>query len=129
MLVDRGFLTRRDGTLELAADADIPVPEGVHAVIAARLDTLAPDRKSLMHDAAVVGKVFWACALSAMGRVPKESVLAGLHDLVRKEVIRRARNTSIADDVLYVFWHVLARDVSYAQIPRPALARKHVDAS
>ena len=36
-------------------------------LIAARLDTLPADRKGLLQDAAVVGKVFWAGALAAMG--------------------------------------------------------------
>jgi hypothetical protein len=43
------------------------VPESVQALIAARLDTLPPERKALLQDAAVVGKVFWAGALAAMG--------------------------------------------------------------
>ena len=40
------------------------VPDSVHALIAARLDTLSPDRKSLLQDAAVLGKVFWAGSLA-----------------------------------------------------------------
>ena len=39
----------------------------VQALIAARLDTLSPERKSLLQDAAVLGKVFWAGALAEMG--------------------------------------------------------------
>src|SRR5207245_10861255 len=129
MLDDRGLLTRRGGALEIATDAEITVPESVHAVIAARLDTLAPDRKALVHDAAVIGKVFWAGALAAMGHASKESVLTGLHELVRKALVRRARTSSIEEDVEYVFWHVLVRDVAYGQIPRAARARKHVTAA
>ena len=45
----------------------MPFPDSVRALIAARLDTLTPDVKSLLADAAVVGKVFWAGALVAMG--------------------------------------------------------------
>ena len=39
----------------------------MQALIAARLDTLPPERKSLLQDAAVLGKVFWAGALAEMG--------------------------------------------------------------
>jgi len=123
MLDDRGLLTRDADTTE------IYVPEGIQGVIAARLDTLRPDRKALMHDAAVVGKVFWAGSLASMARVSKESVLASLHELTRKELVRRVRHSSIEDDVEYIFWHVLVRDVAYAQIPRAARARKHVAAA
>ena len=49
------------------------VPDSVQALIAARLDTLSPERKSLLQDAAVLGKVFWAGALAQMGgREPRE---------------------------------------------------------
>ena len=45
----------------------MPLPDSVQAVIAARLDTLDPPTKSLLGDAAVIGKVFWAGALAAIG--------------------------------------------------------------
>jgi DNA-binding SARP family transcriptional activator/tetratricopeptide (TPR) repeat protein len=129
MLVDRGLLRRRNGATEVAGGAAIPVPETVQAVIAARIDTLPPDRKALLHDASVVGKVFWAGSLASMGRIPKESALQGLHELVRKELVRRARSSAIADDVEYAFWHVLVRDVAYGQIPRGARAKRHIAAA
>ena len=44
---------------EVAAVPDIPVPETVHGLIAARLDALAPEVRALVQDAAVVGRVFW----------------------------------------------------------------------
>ncbi len=50
-----------------AAPKHVDVPESVQALIAARLDTLPADRKSLLQDAAVLGKVFWAGALAEMG--------------------------------------------------------------
>ena len=45
----------------------VPFPDSVQALIAARLDTLEPEAKSLLADAAVIGKVFWAGAVAAMG--------------------------------------------------------------
>ena len=50
-----------------AQGAEVPFPDSVRALIAARLDTLTPDAKSLLADAAVIGKVFWAGAVAAMG--------------------------------------------------------------
>lgn len=128
MLGDGGLL-QGPGAVEQTPDTEIPVPGTVQAVIAARLDTLPLDRKALLYDAAVVGKVFWAGAVAAIGRLPREEVLEGLRGLERKELVRRARASSIADDVEYTFWHVLVRDVAYAQIPRAVRARKHVAAA
>jgi tetratricopeptide (TPR) repeat protein len=125
MLSDRGVLTEQG---ELRND-DIPVPDNVQALIAARLDTLPPDRKALLHDGAVVGKVFWAGAIASMGDRDEGFVRAGLHELARKELVRSARTSSVSDQTEYSFWHLLVRDVAYSQIPRAERARKHVAAA
>ena len=90
----------------------------MQALIAARLDTLPADRKSLLQDAAVVGKVFWAGALAAMGDRDPSDVTQALHELARKELVRPVRASSMAGEQEYTFWHALVRDVCYAQIPR-----------
>jgi len=126
MLTDRGILT---GQGSLAGDGEIPVPETVQALIAARLDTLPTDRKALLHDAAVMGKVFWAGAVASMGGVDVERARVALHELARKELVRPARMSSVENQTEYAFWHALVRDVTYGQIPRAARARKHVAAA
>jgi class 3 adenylate cyclase/tetratricopeptide (TPR) repeat protein len=100
-------------------------PESVQALIAARLDTLSADRKALLQDAAVLGKVFWAGALAAMGEVAEPDVELAVHELSRKELVRPARQSSIEGERELSFWHVLVRDVAYGQIPRAMRARKH----
>jgi len=125
MLSDRGVLTEQ-GDLR---DDEIPVPDNVQALIAARLDTLPPDRKALLHDGAVVGKVFWAGAIASMGDRDEAFVRTGLHELARKELVRSARTSSVSDQAEYSFWHLLVRDVAYSQIPRAERARKHVAAA
>jgi class 3 adenylate cyclase/tetratricopeptide (TPR) repeat protein len=125
MLSDQGVLAD-DGELR---EMDIPVPETVQALIAARLDTLPPERKALLHDAAVVGKVFWAGVVASMGERDETTVRAGLHELMRKELVRSARMSSVQDQAEYSFWHALVRDVAYSQIPRAERGRKHVAAA
>ena len=116
----RMFLDRQ------VVEADgVPVPESLQALIAARLDTLPAQRKALLHDAAVVGEVFWAGAVAAVGARPKAKVAAELQELVRKELVRRARESSVVSDAEFSFWHILVRDVAYRQIPRAERARKH----
>jgi tetratricopeptide (TPR) repeat protein len=105
------------------------LPETVQALIAARLDTLAAELKSLLHDASVLGKVFWTGALATMGDRPRDDVLAGLRELVRREFVRPARLSSMRDEEEFSFWHVLVRDVAYQQIPRATRGRKHVQAA
>jgi class 3 adenylate cyclase len=116
LVADRGLGDAGEG---------IAFPESVQALIAARLDTLSPERKALLQDAAVIGKVFWAGALAAMGGVDERDVQQALHELSRRELVRPARRSSMEGEQEYAFWHVLVRDVAYEQIPRAARIRKH----
>jgi class 3 adenylate cyclase/tetratricopeptide (TPR) repeat protein len=129
LLKDRDILTKVGPTWTIDPDAEIPMPSGVQGLIAARLDTLTSDRKRLLQDAAVIGKVFWSGAVAKMGeRNPKE-VSEALHELSRKELIRPARASSMAGEAEYAFYHALLRDVCYAQIPRASRAERHVRAA
>jgi class 3 adenylate cyclase/tetratricopeptide (TPR) repeat protein len=103
----------------------VEVPDSVQALIAARLDTLSPERKGLLQDAAVIGKVFWAGALASMAGQELRAVEVALHELARKELVRPARTTSMEDEPEYGFWHGLIREVCYSQIPRSARAARH----
>jgi class 3 adenylate cyclase/tetratricopeptide (TPR) repeat protein len=125
MLLDRGILERQGRAVRLTAGAEVTVPETVQALIAARLDTLTADRKALLQDAAVMGKVFWSGALAEMGGRSDEEVRLFLHELARKELVRPARRSSVEGEAEFAFWHSLVRDVAYAQIPRVAKATKH----
>jgi class 3 adenylate cyclase/tetratricopeptide (TPR) repeat protein len=115
LLADRGL-----DTLSQAA-----APASVQALIAARLDTLSPERKSLLQDAAVVGRVFWSGAVREIGDRDEGEVELALHELSRKELVRPARTSSMAGESEYAFWHLLVRDVAYSQIPRAERARRH----
>ena len=134
LLADQGLVVEG----EVAAAPDIPVPETVHGLIAARLDTLTPEVRALVQDAAVVGRVFWPGAVAAMdGNRPAgaeapagpgtagQALLDGLAELERKQLVQRARTSSVQHQDEYVFWHALVRDVAYAQIPRVGRARRH----
>ena len=129
LLKDRDLLERVGPSWQLKQGAEVPFPESVQALIAARLDTLEPEAKSLLADAAVIGKVFWAGAVAAMGERDPESVTANLRELSRNELVRPSRQSSMAGEAEYAFWHVLARDVAYNQLPRASRAARHVAAA
>jgi class 3 adenylate cyclase/tetratricopeptide (TPR) repeat protein len=129
LLKDRDLLLRKGASWELREGAVVPLPESVQALIAARLDTLEPEAKSLLADAAVVGKVFWAGAVAAMGDRDLAQVTGTLRELSRKELVRPARQSSMEGEAEYAFWHILARDVAYSQLPRASRAARHVAAA
>jgi len=129
LLQDQGLLIQQEGFWELRADAEVPLPNSLQALIAARLDTLPAERKALLADAAVVGKVFWAGAIAEMGGRDLTEVLDAMRELSRKELVRPARRSSMEGEVEYAFWHVLTRDVAYGQLPRPSRVARHIAAA
>jgi class 3 adenylate cyclase/tetratricopeptide (TPR) repeat protein len=124
MLVDRGLLVRNGDGWELR-DHDVPVPDSVHAIIAARLDTLPVHEKAVLRDASVVGRGFWPNGVAAVCGFATEDVHAHLRSLERKELVRRLGSSAVAGEAQYSFHHALVRDVAYAQIPRAERADKH----
>ena len=70
MLRDRGDRqANRDtpappSTEGLRLSPPVPLPTGVHAIVAARLDALGAADKAVLHDAAVLGQVGWLGALA-----------------------------------------------------------------
>jgi tetratricopeptide (TPR) repeat protein len=109
----------------VAGDVELPMPESVQGIVAARLDGLPDQEKALLQDAAVLGKVFWLGAAAAIGGIDRQRSEALLHELARKEFVRRERRSSVADETEYAFRHLLVRDVAYGQIPRGQRAEKH----
>jgi class 3 adenylate cyclase len=107
--------------MERGSAHDLPLPESVQGLIAARLDGLFAEEKRIVQDASVYGKVFWAGALDAHEDA--------LHALDRKGILRRERRSAVGGEAQYAFRHVLVRDVAYGQIPRATRGEKHVRAA
>jgi class 3 adenylate cyclase/tetratricopeptide (TPR) repeat protein len=116
MVADRGLAVGTD---------ELPLPESVQGIVAARLDALPDDEKALLQDAAVIGKVFWLGAAAGIGTLDRAAAEDCLHRLERKEFVRRERRSSVAEENEYAFRHLLVRDVAYSQIPRGRRAEKH----
>jgi class 3 adenylate cyclase/tetratricopeptide (TPR) repeat protein len=109
----------------VAGEDELPLPESVQGIVAARLDALPGDEKTLLQDASVLGKVFWLGAAAEICGVDRWAAEEALHRLERKEFVRRERRPSVAGENEYAFRHLLVRDVAYNQIPRARRAEKH----
>jgi class 3 adenylate cyclase/tetratricopeptide (TPR) repeat protein len=105
------------------------LPGSVQGIIAARLDGLSPDDKSLLQDAAVVGKTFWLGAVATIGGRERADLERRLHELERGRFVRRSRRSSVGGETEYAFLHLLVRDVAYGQIPRAARGERHREAA
>ena len=125
MLEDRGLLEGSDPSFGTVRDQRLPVPQSVQSIIAARLDSLSDERKALLQDAAVVGEVVWPGALAAIGGRSRRAVDHDLRELERRDLLTRARLSSVEREPEYRFRHSLVRDVAYSQIPRRRRGESH----
>jgi DNA-binding SARP family transcriptional activator len=103
----------------------LPLPETVHAIIAARLDALPAEEKAALQDLSVLGQVGWVGALAAVSGRGRAEVEACLERLRAKEFLYRAGKAAMAGEREYGFRHVLVCEVAYGQIPRLERADKH----
>jgi len=110
--------------VERGADASA-LPETVQGIIAARLDALSSQEKSLLQDAAVIGRTVWLGALCALGERDRAEADELVFRLERKQLLRRARRSSVAAETELSFAHSLIEEVAYAQLTRPQRAERH----
>ena len=99
------------------------LPTSIRAIVAARLDGLPADERSVLIDASVVGRVFWRGALSRIS--PHEGLSALLGSLEERDLIRREAVSRIRGDQQFAFKHALIRDVAYQRLPRAARRDRH----
>ena len=101
------------------------LPPTIQALLSSRLDALPADLRTAAQDAAVVGLTCWPGAVAAIAGTTDDEARVSLEDLVGREVLRRAKSSSVAGQTEYIFRHVLVRDVAYGRTPRIDRARKH----
>jgi len=115
MLIDNGTL-HRDGDSWVLADpsADLVVPPGIHALLAARLDALETDERDVVEPASVVGLVFAEDAVQHLvDEASRPMVPIHLVTLAHKQFVRPDRQD---DDEAYRFGHQLIRDTAYGSL-------------
>lgn len=119
-LAGRGVLTGSRGAYRLMDVVDeIAVPATVQAVLAARIDRLPADAKSMLNAAAVIGAHFDMDILLAV--VP-DAEPASVADLVSNEFIDQTR---FVPRQRYCFRHPLVRAVAYESQLSANRARTH----
>ncbi|MGZ4386137.1 MAG: ATP-binding protein [Gaiellaceae bacterium] len=130
MLLDRGLLVQEGSIYQLMGEVDtLEVPETLHALIAARLDGLAPDERRLLGDAAVLGKTFTPQALAALSGLESDRLEELLTGMVRREVLGLQSDPRSPEQGQYTFLQDLLRHVAYETLPRRERREKHLAAA
>jgi class 3 adenylate cyclase len=130
MLVNDGRLERIDDRYRPVGElGELAVPESLHALIAARLDTLEPPERQLLQAASVLGKTFAVDAVAAIAGEEAASVEPRLRDLVRRELLVIDVDPRSPERGQYGFVQALMREVAYSTLARRERRRLHLAAA
>ncbi|CAN5244788.1 hypothetical protein BH24CHL7_BH24CHL7_11850 [soil metagenome] len=129
-LVDGGHLVRRGDVYELDQEVSVlDVPPTLRALIASRLDALAPaDRELLLH-AAVLGHVVAVTALAALSGRSNEEIEGQLRGLAHKELIGLETDPRSPERGRYRFRQGLIREVAYGTLSKRDRRAGHLGAA
>jgi tetratricopeptide (TPR) repeat protein/MoxR-like ATPase len=110
-LVETADLVGERGAYRLIRPVEhLTIPATVQAILAARIDRLAPEVKRLLQAAAVIGKDVPMPLLLAIADVPEREVGAALTQLRAAEFLYETRRFP---DLEYTFKHALTHEVAY----------------
>jgi class 3 adenylate cyclase/tetratricopeptide (TPR) repeat protein len=119
MLIDDGTIVHEGDTWRSTAPtAQIRIPDSVHAVLGARLDSLPPAEKLALQTASVLGEQFGLSIL--FGLRPPAELAPAPESLVRKGIFVES-----PDGESLSFKHVLIRDVAYGSLAKAERADLH----
>jgi class 3 adenylate cyclase/tetratricopeptide (TPR) repeat protein len=110
-LVETGVLAGERGAYRLTRVVHgLQVPATAQAMLAARIDRLAPEDKRLLQAAAVIGTDVPFSLLQAVADEPEERLRQGLGQLQATEFLHETR---LFPDLEYTFRHALTHEVAY----------------
>jgi class 3 adenylate cyclase/tetratricopeptide (TPR) repeat protein len=126
-LIDRDVVVPHEGLYRLIRDVgELTVPDSLHALLAARLDSLTPDIRDLVADAAVLGTTFPAEALIAVAGRPDAEVRAAMSELIRRQVLEVSADPLSPQRGDYRFSQEMLRRVAYETLSRRDRKARHL---
>lgn len=127
MLVDRDVVQPIEGAYRLVGNVgELAVPATLQSLLAARLDSLDPDARALVADAAVLGGSFPAEALTAVSGRPEAEVRRLLDELVHREVLGVRADPLSPQRGHYGFVQSMFRQVAYDTSSRRERKSRHL---
>jgi class 3 adenylate cyclase len=124
MLVQDGALRREGNGWAAGVElAQLEMPPTIHALLAARIERLCPEERTVLERAAVIGRHFSRNAVAHL--MPRETdVDARLEGLRRGELVEPDGGWFLGEPALR-FHHVLIRDAAYRRLLKGTRAELH----
>jgi len=118
MLIEQGAI-EHDGSGWVATERlqDVPIPDSVHGVVAARVDLLDAPARDALRRCSVMGRTFWPAAVGV------DEVQVDV--LARRGLVAEGHASVVAGMREFTFKHALTRDVAYQSLPRPERRELH----
>ncbi|MBN1661546.1 MAG: tetratricopeptide repeat protein [Anaerolineae bacterium] len=125
VLIEQGVITKAsDGTrwtVDEARLAELRVPATLTGVLQARLDSLPLEQRSILQQAAVVGRTFWDMVVRRIGERSgdawdEEDVPVVLSTLRSRELVAQHETSAFAGSQEFIFKHAALREVAYESI-------------
>ncbi|MBA3779330.1 MAG: AAA family ATPase [Chloroflexi bacterium] len=132
MMLDRGQLERDGDRYRLAAgahEAQLGVPETLHALIAARIDATEPAARALLLDASILGQSFSLDALGALTGDARDPLTARISGLVASQLLAYNADPRSPERGQYHFVQALVREVAHGSLSTRERKAKHLSAA
>ncbi len=130
MLLNDGRIERDGATFRPVGDlSHLAVPESLHALIAARIDALAPAERTLVQDASVLGLSFSKAALSAVSRASTDDLQPVVEHLLQRELFTVDDDPRSPERGNFRFVQGLLREVAYGTLSRDDRRARHLAAA
>jgi class 3 adenylate cyclase/tetratricopeptide (TPR) repeat protein len=126
MLIDRGVLWHDGDRWEVAGELSaVEVPPTIAALMAARLDALPAEERTVSERASVVGQVFYRRAVADLSPTELRHLIDPcLDSLGRKQFVGPDEST-FAGERAHRFLHILIRDAAYGGMLHRVRAELH----
>ncbi|MEO3762956.1 BTAD domain-containing putative transcriptional regulator [Streptomyces sp. B8F3] len=99
-------------------ETELPVPQRVYNLVAARLDALAERDKEVLQDVAMFDAGVVAAAVAAVGELTLEDVRRRLAELERVGLLGETSCQGTEGEPVYAFRNSVIRGITHSQIPR-----------
>ncbi len=129
LIQDGGKLVAAGKPLGAADMGALEVPPTLHALVAARLDRLAPADRSILQDAAVIGQTFTLEALAAISGESTTTIEPRLDLLVRREILTVETDPRAPTRGQHAFVQALVREVAYGTLAKRERRERHLAAA
>jgi class 3 adenylate cyclase/tetratricopeptide (TPR) repeat protein len=130
MLLDQELVTREGDVFRATGPVDqLEVPDTLHALVAARLDSLGAVERRLVECAAVLGKTFTKQGLAALSELPEDELEPLLASLLGKEIVAVQADPRSPERGQYSFLQDIVKRVAYETMSKRERKAKHLAAA